>query len=85
MREFDTISRNKNTYNSGQRLFGIPEKEYPRIDKIAIEMDLLSQMYRLYEDVLNTFDEYKVKMILYLKLFLKKVEKKIARGKMMTT
>ena len=54
-REFDTIARNKMTYNSGLRLFGLPPDEYPRVDVISHEMELMTELYGLYGDVLNTF------------------------------
>ena len=55
---FDDLWANYETYSDGQRLFGLPVREYPDLEKMRKELALLQKLYQLYNAVLDTVDEY---------------------------
>jgi dynein heavy chain len=58
-REFETLNRKYELYNGGEKLFGLPEQQYPDLVKTKKELRLLDQLYTLYQQVISTVDEYK--------------------------
>ena len=59
-REYESLSRKFDLYNGGEKLFGLPEQEYPDLVKTGKELRLLDQLYSLYHSVITTVDQYKV-------------------------
>jgi len=58
-RELEANTRKFEVLQGGEKLFGLPESEYPLLIKTQKEMKLLVQLYDLYQEVINTIDEYK--------------------------
>eukprot|EP00471_Norrisiella_sphaerica_P006901 CAMPEP_0184484204 /NCGR_PEP_ID=MMETSP0113_2-20130426/5915_1 /TAXON_ID=91329 /ORGANISM="Norrisiella sphaerica, Strain BC52" /LENGTH=4710 /DNA_ID=CAMNT_0026865073 /DNA_START=240 /DNA_END=14372 /DNA_ORIENTATION=+ len=57
-REFANLNRKMKLYQEGERLFGLPSKTYPELEKTEGQLKLLEKLYGLYNDVLNTIDDY---------------------------
>ena len=55
---FDGIYRRYTTYSGGEDLFGMPITEYPEIQSIRKELNLLQKLYGLYNDVNLKVDGY---------------------------
>ena len=55
---FDDLWANYETYSDGERLFGLPVREYPDLHTIRKELALLQKLYQLYNAVLDTVDGY---------------------------
>ena len=55
---FDGIYRRYITYSGGEDLFGMPITEYPEIQSIRKELNLLQKLYGLYNDVNLKVDGY---------------------------
>lgn len=55
---FDSLWRKFTTYSEGEELFGLTVTEYPRLQKIKRELNLLQKLYGLYNSVLETVDGY---------------------------
>lgn len=55
---FDDLWANYETYSDGERLFGLPVREYPDLHSIKKELALLQRLYQLYNAVLNTVGGY---------------------------
>uniref|UniRef100_A0A1I8FY30 Dynein heavy chain 5, axonemal n=1 Tax=Macrostomum lignano TaxID=282301 RepID=A0A1I8FY30_9PLAT len=55
---FDNLHRKFITYTGGEELFGLPVSEYPELHKIKKELNLLTKLYSLYNDVINTVNGY---------------------------
>jgi dynein heavy chain len=51
---FDERQRKWQTYSMGERLFGLPETQYPDLTRIEKELGLLAKLYDLYSDVTIT-------------------------------
>ena len=58
-REFDTLFRKFELYQSGETLFGLKKTKYDTIHKIKDELILLRQLYDVYGSVIDTMDEYR--------------------------
>lgn len=58
-REFETLHRKYELYNGGEKLFGLPEIEYPELVITQKELNLLDRLYSLYQVVITTIDDYK--------------------------
>ena len=42
----------------GEGLFNLPQTEYPELDFVAEELDMLDKLYSLYTDVLVTINGF---------------------------
>lgn len=58
-REFESLNRKHELYNGGEKLFGLPQLEYPDLVQTNKELGLLDRLYGLYQSVISTLDEYK--------------------------
>ena len=58
-REYESLSRKYELYNGGEKLFGLPEQNYPVLTQTGKELRLLDQLYSLYQAVITTIDSYK--------------------------
>ena len=56
--KFDNLYRRYITYSGGEELFGVPVTEYPEIQRIRKELNLLQKLYSLYTDVNKIIDGY---------------------------
>jgi dynein heavy chain len=57
--EYDIRKRRFDSYNSGETLFGLPNKQYPELQKTEKDLTLLSQLYTLYQRVNDTIGKWK--------------------------
>ena len=57
--EFDLLKRKHESYAAGEDLFALKKTEYPALIKTQKELTLLTKLYDLYMDVVNTLEEYK--------------------------
>ncbi|VDP81611.1 unnamed protein product [Schistosoma curassoni] len=55
---FDDLWRKYQTYSGGEELFGIPITDYPDLQRIRKELNLLQKLYQLYDSVLDTVSGY---------------------------
>ncbi|CAH1798803.1 unnamed protein product, partial [Owenia fusiformis] len=55
---FDELWRKYQTYSGGEELFGLPVTEYPELQKIRKELNLLQKLYSLYNAVLQNVNGY---------------------------
>lgn len=55
---FDNLFRSYETYHAGEKLFGLPEKEYPYLKRIKKELNLLRKLYSLYKDTIETINGF---------------------------
>ncbi|EUB55933.1 Dynein heavy chain 5, axonemal [Echinococcus granulosus] len=55
---FDDLWAKYETYSEGERLFGLPVREYPDLHTIQKELGLLQKLYQLYNSVLDTIGGY---------------------------
>ncbi|KAL5105018.1 hypothetical protein TcWFU_009077 [Taenia crassiceps] len=55
---FDDLWAKYETYSEGERLFGLPVREYPDLHTIRKELALLQKLYQLYNTVLDTVGGY---------------------------
>ena len=55
---FDDLWRKFAMYSSGEQLFGLPVKDYPKLHNRKRELNLLSKLYSLYLQVMKRIDEY---------------------------
>ncbi|XP_074645893.1 dynein axonemal heavy chain 5-like [Tubulanus polymorphus] len=56
--QFDELWRKYQTYSGGEELFGLPVTEYPDLQRIRKELNLLQKLYQLYNSVLETVNGY---------------------------
>jgi dynein heavy chain len=56
--KFDELWRKFQTYSGGEELFGLPVTDYPNLQKIKKELNLLQKLYGLYNDVIDTVNGY---------------------------
>jgi dynein heavy chain, axonemal len=55
-----TVTRKKyESFHSGETLFGLPHQAYPALETTRSEIELLDQLYKLYEKVLETIGKWK--------------------------
>jgi dynein heavy chain len=57
-KQFEDMERKWIVYQSGEELFGLPVTEYPDLVRIKKELRLLSSLYNLYTDVIETVTGY---------------------------
>eukprot|EP00117_Sycon_ciliatum_P048716 scpid847/ scgid34643/ Dynein heavy chain 5, axonemal; Axonemal beta dynein heavy chain 5; Ciliary dynein heavy chain 5 len=55
---FDDLWRKYMAYSDGEELFGLDVNEYPELDAIRKELNLLQKLYGLWNSVNTTFDRY---------------------------
>ncbi|XP_064627182.1 dynein axonemal heavy chain 5-like isoform X2 [Lineus longissimus] len=55
---FDELWRKYQTYNGGEELFGLEITQYPDLQRIKKELNLLQKLYQLYNSVLETVNGY---------------------------
>ncbi|CAH1796663.1 unnamed protein product [Owenia fusiformis] len=56
--KFDDLWRRFNTYSAGEQLFGLTITEYPSLNKIKKELNLLQKLYGLYNAVMDSIGGY---------------------------
>ena len=56
---FDELWSKFQTYSAGEKLFGMTVREYPEIQRIRRELNLLQKLYQLYNQVMDSVDGYK--------------------------
>ena len=59
---YDMMKRRFEINNAGEELFGLPHQQYPKLRQIDMELKNLSQLYKLYSNVLETLTEWKEKL-----------------------
>lgn len=57
--EFSIRNRKFNSYNSGEILFGLPNRSYPDLERTQKEIELLDKLYTLYSKVKETMARWK--------------------------
>ena len=57
--EFSIRLRKFNSYNSGEKLFGLPNQSYPDLERTQKEIELLDKLYNLYSKVKDTMGKWK--------------------------
>lgn len=55
---FDNLFRKFTTYTGGEELFGLPVSDFPQLQTIKKELNLLQKLYSLYNAVINTVNGY---------------------------
>ncbi|GAB1610879.1 dynein axonemal heavy chain 5 [Argonauta hians] len=55
---FDELWGKYQTYSGGEELFGLPVTEYPELNKVKKELNLLQKLYQLYNAVLASVSGY---------------------------
>jgi dynein heavy chain len=55
---FEERHRKWKTYSMGERLFGLPETQYPELIKIEKDLGYLTKLYELYSDVTMTVNGF---------------------------
>jgi dynein heavy chain len=55
---FDDLWRKFTTYTGGEELFGLTITDYPQLQRIRKELNLLQKLYQLYNDVLEKVNGY---------------------------
>jgi hypothetical protein len=56
--------RKMEMYKAGEDLFALPQTQYPELVKTKKEVQLLDQLYSLYVEVINSFENFKkVRMV----------------------
>jgi dynein heavy chain len=56
--EFDLLKRKHESYAAGEDLFALKKTEYPALTKTHKELTLLTKLYDLYMEVVNTLESY---------------------------
>ena len=56
--QFDELWSKYETYSGGEQLFGLSVTEYPDLQTIRKELNLLQKLYGLYSTVIDTIDGY---------------------------
>lgn len=55
---FDELWRKYTTYSGGEELFGLTVTQYPELQRIRKELNLLQKLYQLYNIVLENVNGY---------------------------
>ena len=55
---FDDLWRKFSTYSGGEELFGLSVTDYPDLQRIRKELNLLQKLYGLYNAVMVSIDGY---------------------------
>jgi len=55
---FDDLWRKLETFSGGEELFGLEVTEYPELQRIRRELNLLQKLYQLYNGVLDRVRSY---------------------------
>ncbi|CAH8645141.1 unnamed protein product [Heterobilharzia americana] len=55
---FDDLWRKYQTYSGGEELFGMAVTDYPDLQRVRKELNLLQKLYQLYDSVLDTVNGY---------------------------
>lgn len=55
---FDELWRKYTTYSGGEELFGLSVTQYPELQRIRKELNLLQKLYQLYNIVLENVNGY---------------------------
>ncbi|CAG7714181.1 unnamed protein product [Allacma fusca] len=56
--EFDELFERYTMCNAGEKLFGLPEHDYPALNKLNKELALLQKLYGLFNDVMKAVNGY---------------------------
>lgn len=56
--QFDELWSKYQTYSGGEQLFGLAVTDYPQLQVIKKELNLLQKLYGLYSTVIDTIDGY---------------------------
>ena len=56
--KFNELWRRYQTYSAGEDLFGLPVTDYPSLDRIKKELNLLQKLYGLYNAVMVSINGY---------------------------
>jgi dynein heavy chain len=56
--QFDELWRKFQIYSSGEELFGLSVSDYPELNRIRKELNLLQKLYQLYNTVMDSIDGY---------------------------
>lgn len=56
--QFDELWTKYITYSGGEELFGLPVTQYPDMQRIKRELNLLQKLYQLYNTVLESVNGY---------------------------
>ena len=56
--QFDELWRKFQTFSGGEELFGLSVTDYPELQRIRKELNLLQKLYSLYNDVLDKVNGY---------------------------
>ena len=56
--QFDALWRKHGSYSVGEDLFGLDHTEQPGLNSIKKELNLLQRLYKLYNDVIDSVDQY---------------------------
>lgn len=74
--QFEALYRKYITYSGGEELFGLPITEYPELQQIRKELNLLQKLYSLYNSVIDTVNGYYD--MLWLDVNIEKINSEIA-------
>eukprot|EP00698_Gefionella_okellyi_P007649 TRINITY_DN186_c0_g2_i2.p1 TRINITY_DN186_c0_g2~~TRINITY_DN186_c0_g2_i2.p1 ORF type:complete len:4464 (+),score=1326.13 TRINITY_DN186_c0_g2_i2:41-13432(+) len=56
---FEERNRKRRMFNQGEELFGLPQREYPELQKTDDELTMLNALYSLYQNVLSAGDHWR--------------------------
>ena len=54
----ENLYKKYETYHGGEELFGLPVTDYPQLEKLKKDLNLLQRLYSLYNRVLDTVASY---------------------------
>lgn len=57
--QYQVTRKKYESYYAGETLFGLPHQAYPALETTRSEIELLDQLYKLYEKVLETIGKWK--------------------------